>query len=70
MTAKERMIEKLGSEEAYKEHMRAIARKAKTTTHGFSNPDVMNRAIDNSLKSRGLKRKGVGNSGKSVDKLA
>jgi len=59
MTAKERMIEKLGSEEAYKEHMRAIARKAKTTTHGFSNPDVVNKAIDASLKARGLKRRPV-----------
>lgn len=68
MTSKERLIQKLGSEDAYKEWMRSIAKKAKTTNHGFNNPEVRNRAIDNSLKSRGYKRKGVENSSKVVDK--
>lgn len=57
MTSKERMIEKLGSEEAYRQWMRDIAKKAKTTTHGFQNPKVRNKAIDASLKARGFKRK-------------
>jgi len=46
MTSKERMIEKLGSEEAYKEYMRSIARRAKTTTHGFNNPEVRKKAYE------------------------
>lgn len=70
MTAKQTMIKKLGSEEAYRKWMSEIGKKAKTTTHGFNNPVVRERAINNSLKSRGLKRKAVQNSGKSVDKLA
>lgn len=40
------MILKLGSEEAYKEWMRSIAKKAKTTTHGFSNPEVRQKAYE------------------------
>lgn len=59
MTSKEALILKLGSEEAYKKHMRSIARKAKTTTHGFNNPKVRDKAIDASLKARGLKRKDI-----------
>lgn len=59
------MIEKLGSEEAYRQWMRLIAKKAKTTTHGFNNPEVRDKAIDASLKARGLKRRPVENSEKS-----
>lgn len=44
MTSKEAMILKLGSEQAYKEWMRSIAKKAKTTTHGFDNPEVRKKA--------------------------
>jgi len=55
MTSKERMIENFIHDkgmtaeqaiEAYLEHMRSIAKKAKTTTHGFQNPDVQQKAYE------------------------
>lgn len=61
-------IKRAGGIEAWRKAQSERAKLAKTTTHGFSNPKVMNKAINNSLKSRGLKRKGVQNSSKSVDK--
>lgn len=52
-------IKKAGGIEAWRKAQSERAKKAKTTTHGFSNPDVVNRAIDASLKARGLKRRPV-----------